>query len=61
VKVFRNFFAALRCAGKRFSGGVWWRGKGGSFVEQDKGPAVPYCIFSIFPNELAAFFSSGRS
>lgn len=36
-------------------------GKGRSFVEQDKGPAVPCGIFDFFLNELTAFFSENRS
>ncbi len=35
-------------------------GKGRSFVEQDKGPAVRYGIFEVFFNELTAFFRKTR-
>jgi hypothetical protein len=50
-----SFSAVLRRADKSFLRAVWECGKGHSFVEQDKGPAVRYGIFAEFPNELAPF------
>jgi CoA-transferase family III len=35
--------------------------KGRSFVEQDKGPAVPCGIFEVFRNELPAFSTENRA
>ena len=55
MRIFRNFSAALRRAERVGSEAVLERGKGGSFVEQDKGPAVRHGIFGGFSNELAAF------
>src|SRR6266851_5650054 len=47
----------LRHAERWIGGRGWWRGKGRSFVGQDKATAVRYGIFCVFPNELAAFSS----
>jgi hypothetical protein len=55
VRIFRNFSAALRRAEIRNSEDALERGKGRSFVEQDKGPAVRCGIFGGLLNELAAF------
>jgi hypothetical protein len=55
VRVFRNFSAALRRAEGISFEAVLGRGKGQSFVVQDKGPAVPCGIFGGFSNELVAF------
>ena len=50
-----NFSAALAARGRMDWKVELERGKGGSFVVQDKGTAVRYGIFWGFPNELAAF------
>jgi len=54
VRIFRNFSAALRRAENAVVEVELERGKGRSFVEQDKGPAVPCGIFGGLLNELAA-------
>ena len=61
MRIFRNFSAALRRAERADSEGALERGKGRSFVEQDKGPAVRHGIFGGFSNELAAFSPRRRS
>jgi hypothetical protein len=61
VRIFRNFSAALRRAERMVLENVWERGKGGSFVEQDKGPAVRCGIFGGLLNELTAFPPRRRS
>jgi hypothetical protein len=55
VRIFRNFSAALRCAENAVLEVELERGKGWSFVEQDKGPEVRCGIFGGLLNELAAF------
>ena len=55
MRIFRNFSAALRHAEGADWKGALGRGEGQSFVEQDKGPAVPCGIFRGLLNELAAF------
>ena len=55
MRIFRNFSAALRRAEESDSEGASEQGKGPSFVEQDKGPAVRCGIFGGFSNELTAF------
>jgi hypothetical protein len=61
MKFAGNFSAAFAARGR-----VDWRarleeGKGRSFVVQDKGTAVRYGIFGLFPNELAAFSPRSQS
>ena len=61
MKFAGNFSAAFAARGR-----VDWkveleRGKGQSFVVQDKGTAVRYGIFCVFHNELAAFSPRRRS
>jgi hypothetical protein len=55
VRILGNFSAALRRAERLDSEGGLERGKGRSFVEQDKGPAVRCGLFAGFSNELTAF------
>jgi hypothetical protein len=55
VRTFTNFSAAWRRAERADWKGGLERGKGRSFVEQDKGPAVRYGIFGGLLNELTAF------
>jgi hypothetical protein len=55
MTIIRNFSAALRRAERLDSEGELEGGKGRSFVEQDKGPAVRCGIFGGFSNELTAF------
>lgn len=54
MRIFWNFSAALRRAERMVLEGSLGRGKGRSFVEQDKGPAVRCGIFGGLLNELAA-------
>src|SRR5713101_1236541 len=61
VRIFSNFSAALRRAESLVLERGLERGKGRSFVVQDKATAVRYGIVGLFPNELAAFFSWSRS
>jgi hypothetical protein len=61
VSIFRNFSDALRRAERTDSEVELESGKGRSFVEQDKGPAVPCGIFGGLLNELAAFPLGRRS
>jgi len=61
VTFWTNFSAAMRRADKRGFEGMGVRGKSRSFVVQDKGTAVRYGIFGLFPNELAAFPLRRRS
>ncbi len=60
MRIFRNFSAAWRRAERVDSEALLDRGKGWSFVEQDKGPAVRYGIFAGFLNELTAFLPRRR-
>jgi hypothetical protein len=55
VRIFGNFSAALLRAEREDLEVELDRGKGRSFVEQDKGPAVRCGIFGGLLNELAAF------
>jgi hypothetical protein len=55
MRIFRNFSAVLRRAERVDLEVELETGKGRSFVEQDKGPAVRCGIFGGFSNELAAF------
>ncbi len=55
MRIFLNFSAALRQAERVDWEAELERGKGRSFVEQDKGPAVRHGIFTGLLNELAAF------
>jgi len=52
VRIFRNFSAALRRAERVDSKGTWQSGKGRSFVQQDKGPAVRCGIFGRIDESL---------
>ena len=61
MRIFRNFSAALRRAESMDLEAVLERGKGESFVEQDKGPAVRCGIFGGLLNELGAFPPRRRS
>ena len=61
MRIFRNFSAALRRAERGDLEVELERGKGRSFVEQDKGPAVRHGIFGGFSNELTAFPPRRRS
>ena len=55
MRIFGNFSAAWRRAERVDSEAVSEWGKGRSFVEQDKRPAVRCGIFGGLLNELAAF------
>jgi len=61
MTIIRNFSAALRRAERLDSEGELEGGKGRSFVEQDKGPAVRCGVFGRLSNELAAFPLQRRS
>jgi hypothetical protein len=57
----RNFGAARRAADKGDLDGEFRKAEGREFVEQDKGPAAQYGIFSGLLNELAAVSDGGGS
>ena len=60
MKFAGNFSAAFAAGGRMDWKVELERGKGRSFVVQDKATAVRYGIFGLFPNELAAFFPGTR-
>jgi conjugative transfer signal peptidase TraF len=59
MTIVRNFSAALRRAGRLDWEGELEGGKGGSFVEQDKGPAVRCGIFAGFSKRTHRLSPSG--
>jgi hypothetical protein len=56
MRVSVDLSRAWRRIGGSGGGVVGERERGGWFVEQDKGSAVPHGIFDPFRNELTAFF-----
>ena len=61
MRIFGNFSAALAARGRMGWKVELERGKGRSFVVQDKATAVRYGILDAFFNELAAFSARRRA
>ena len=55
MRITDNFSTAFAARGRMDWKVELERGKGWSFVVQDKATAVRYGIFGLFPNELTAF------